>query len=51
MQNWTELVAEKSQHPHAISIEEAHGHILREQYNLHLMDLSRIEGKAKWSWD
>lgn len=49
MQNWTELVSLKSQHP--ISMQEAQGHILREQYNLHLMDTSRIQGKAKWSWD
>lgn len=49
MHNWTALVQDKSRHP--ISMEEAHGHILREQYNLHLMDTTRIEGKVKWAWD
>lgn len=49
MQNWTSIVAQKSLSP--ITMQEAQGHILREQYNLHLMDTDRIRGKVKWSWD
>jgi hypothetical protein len=49
MQNWTNLVAEKSQAP--ITLQHAQYSILPEQYNLHLMDLERIRGKVKWSWD
>jgi hypothetical protein len=49
MQNWTSLVAEKSRAP--TTLQHAQYSILSEQYNLHLMDLERIRGKAKWSWD
>ena len=49
MQNWTALVEFKSKYP--ITISEAHDHILKEQYNLHLMDTTKFQGKVKWAWD
>lgn len=49
MQNWTDMVAEKSQRP--ITLQHAQYTILPEQYNLHLMDLDSIRGKVKWSWE
>jgi hypothetical protein len=49
MHNWTALVAEKSAAP--VTMEHAQRTVLVDQYNLHLMDLDKIKGKAKWSWD
>lgn len=49
MQNWTDLVAAKSRSP--VTMQQAQFSILPEQYNLHLMDLEKIRGKVKWSWD
>lgn len=34
-----------------ISVDYAYSTIIREQYNLNLMDTDRIEGKIKWSWE
>ncbi len=49
MQNWTTMLADKAQRP--ISMQEAQFTILPQQYNLHLMDLGKLQGRAKWSWD
>lgn len=49
MQNWTTMLVDKAQRP--ISMQHAQFSILPQQYNLHLMDLNKLEGRAKWSWE
>jgi len=68
MNNWTEIVHQKlheaesqvpvmtagtgADHSAILSVEEAQGRIMFQQYNLHLMDteLLRAQG-VKWQWD
>mmetsp|Transcript_14484 Transcript_14484/g.24081 ORF Transcript_14484/g.24081 Transcript_14484/m.24081 type:complete len:124 (+) Transcript_14484:415-786(+) len=64
MNNWTEIVRQKlyeaesqimtagADHSAILSVEEAQGRIMFQQYNLHLMDteLLRAQG-VKWQWD
>jgi len=47
--NWTQLIAERSLHP--LSVEDFYRSTVRLQYNLHLMNTTRLQGKIKWTPD